>query len=44
MAREKDLIDLVIVEFPDRSYQYCVILYFSQRFYDALMQENLINP
>ena len=33
----------VMMEFPDRSYQYCVIHYFTQRFYDALKQANLIN-
>ncbi len=34
----------VKMEFPDRSYQYCVIHYSSQRFYDALKLEGLINP
>jgi hypothetical protein len=34
----------VIMEFPDRSYQYCVIHYFPQRFYDALNAAGLIKP
>lgn len=34
----------VMMEFPDRSYQYCVIHYFSQRFYDALKSAGLTSP
>lgn len=33
----------LFMEFPDRSYQYCVIHYFPQRFYDALITSGLLS-
>ncbi|MBX7171350.1 MAG: hypothetical protein K1X72_10355 [Pyrinomonadaceae bacterium] len=34
----------LLIEFPNLGFEYCVIHYFSQRFYDALIQANLITP
>lgn len=33
-----------LVEFPPLVDDYCIIQYYSQRFYDALIQANLFNP